>query len=382
MIPMSPRGARRAGAAALLAAGLALTTSAPTAAQLPARAAAVDSLSLQRALDSSRTALAVRGLSAAMVLADGSRWAAASGMADGSRPLTPAMLFEIGSVTKSYTAALVLHLVADGVLTLDQPVGHLLPEFPDASEITVRQLLQHTSGLYNYSEDPEYVGALGSDFDRVWAPEESIRFIKRRYFAPGTGWHYSNANYLALGLIVERVTSRPYLAELRRRILDPRGLRSTFLDKREPVAAERAHGFVDVNGDGKPEDLTQLVPNTSFITAAWAAAGLVATAEDVAVWAHALHRGDVVPASLYAELTRWVERGDGRQYGLGIQRDATRGPVLLGHRGNGAGYSAAVWHREADGVTVAVLANGHGLDLTDAARALLATIPLGAPAGD
>lgn len=331
----------------------------------------LDTVGLRRLLDSARTELGITGLTAALVLPDGRVWTAGSGMADANRPATPTMLFEIGSVTKTYTAALVLDLVRGGALSLDDSVAHWVPELQADSGITVRHLLQHTSGLYDYSEDLEYVTALGSNFERVWAPEESMRYMKPAYFPPGRGWRYSNANYVALGLIVQRVTGRRYVTELRRRLLVPHRLARTFLDKREPVPGERAHGYIDINGDGTAEDLTRMVPNTSFITAAWAAAGIVATAEDVARWGHALYGGRVVTGALYDELTRWVERGDGRQYGLGVLREPVGGPTLLGHRGNGAGYSAALWHEPASGMTVSVLSNAHGLDLTTVARALL-----------
>lgn len=327
---------------------------------------------LQEALDSMRATLDVPGASVAVILADGRLWRGVSGVANGAgEPVSPEMLFDVGSITKTFTSALVLNLAAAGVLELGGPLTKWLPDFPNGEGVTIRQLLQHTSGLHNYSENPEYIPALRSDFTRVWTPEDSYAYMQEPYFAPGEGWHYSNANYQLLGQVVERATGESYAAQLRSRILEPHGLEQTFHEAGEEVRGRRAHAFVDINGDGRPEDLTSLVPTTSFVTAAGAAGAIVSTAADLARWARSLYQGEVVRGEWFEALTDWVERGDGMQYGLGVIRYTPADEALFGHKGNTVGYSASVWHAPDAGVTVAVLTNAHLMDVTPIARALL-----------
>ena len=350
---------------------LAGPVAAPLAQALPS-SATIDTASLRRTVDSIRVATDIPGASVALVLADGRTWAAASGVATGAgAPVSTDMVFEIGSVTKTFVAALVLDLAAAGVLSLDDPLSRWVPGFPHADGVTIRHLLQHTSGLHNYAETAGYIPALRSDFTRRWTPEDSYRFMKDPYFRPGEGWHYSNANYLLLGQVVEAATGKQFAAVLRSRLLEPQGLTGTFYGATEEVAADVAHAFLDINGDGKAEDLTSLVPNTSFITAAGAAGAIVATASDVARFAHALFTGQIVRGPWFDEMRRSVERGDGSRHGLGFIHYTRDDVELLGHKGNTAGYSAAMWHDVRLGATVVVLTNKHAADVTPLARALL-----------
>ena len=141
-----------------------------------------------------------------------------------------------------------------------------------------------------------------------------------------------------------------------------------------------AHAFIDINNDGSPEDISMFVTMTPFITAAWSAGALVATSEDLARWMHAFCTGEAVRGGLFAELTRWVDRGDGMEYGLGLVRKPRGETYLYGHKGNTAGYSASAWHAPDAKITVAVLTNGHAVDVTPIAEALLDAAP--APAAD
>ncbi len=327
---------------------------------------------LQRALDSARVALDIPGASVAVILPDGTLWSGGSGVANGGgTPVSSDMLFEIGSITKTFTSALVLSLAAEGRLGLDDPLARWLPDFPNAEGVTIRHLLQHTSGLHDYTDNPEYIPALRADFARVWTPEDSYAYMQAPYFAPGDGWHYSNANYLLLGQIAEEAGGESYDVLLRSRLLEPQGLARTFYAPREEASGPRAHAFLDINGDGRAEDLTSLVATTSFITAAGAAGAIVSTAEDLARWLRKLHEGAVVGGEWFDAMTRWVERGDGMQYGLGVLRYTPGDVELLGHKGNTVGFSASAWHAPELDVTVAVLTNAHLVDVTPMALALI-----------
>ena len=254
-----------------------------------------------------------------------------------------------------------------------------MPDFPHAAGVTIRHLLQHTSGLFNYSEHPDYIPALRADFTKVWKPEDSFAYMKEPYFAPGEGWHYSNANYLLLGLVCEKTAGAPFHTLLRARVLDPLELKHTYFRPDEAASGPLAHAFIDINNDGSPEDISMFVAMTPFITAAWSAGALVATAEDLARWTRAFCSGEAVRGELFVELTRWVDRGDGMEYGLGLIRKPHGDGHIYGHKGNSAGYSASTWHAPAAGITVSVLSNGHAVDVTPIAEALLEAATVSAP---
>ncbi|MGH7587717.1 MAG: serine hydrolase [Gemmatimonadota bacterium] len=318
----------------------------------------------------------VPGASAALILADESLWTGTCGIAaQDSTPVRPDHVFEIGSITKTYTAALILDLVSDGSIGLDDPVAPLLPEIPHLDGVTLRNLLQQTSGLFDFTDHPSYLPALRSDFGRTWnAPELLERFGGPPVSAPGERWDYSNTNYHVLGLIAEKVTGQDVDHALHERVLDPPGLRHTFFAAADSVTASAAHAFLDINGDGQPEDLTALVSNTSFLTAAWTSGAIMATAADAARWLRSFAKGEFLKGSLYGELTSWRERGDGMEYGLGLIRDPRGAMDLVGHEGNSAGFSASAWHAMDEDVTVVVLTNKHAANVTPIAVTLLETV--------
>jgi D-alanyl-D-alanine carboxypeptidase len=333
---------------------------------------------LQATLDSARTRLGARGAAAALVTVDGRVWTGASGEAARGVPLTPETPFEIGSVTKTYTAAVLLRLTERGLLELDRPVSAWVPGAPRGDSVTLRQLLSHTAGVPDHMQAPATIPMLIGDPARRWAPHELLDIAAGEpAFAPGAGWAYSSTGFVVAGLAAEAAAGRPF-HELLREVLDELGLEGTFLAPQEGVPESRAHAFLDVNGDGTPEDLSALLPPDAFLTAAWVAGALVAPAIEVARWTHALHTGGVLSAASYDEMTRLVERPDGRRYGLGLLvEERADGSRRLGHKGNSTGYSAVTWHVPAAGVTVAVLTNAHAVDVAPAAEALLTALSAG-----
>ena len=314
----------------------------------------------------------VTGVSAALLLPSGARWTRARGIAAKEEPMRSDHLLEIGSVTKTYTSALVLGLVSEGAIELDAPVADWLAGVAHLEGVTVRHLLQQTSGLYDYTDHPEYLGSMKREFSRSWSARDLLeKFGGEPLFLPGEHWDYSNTNYLVLGLLAEAITKQPAHEALRARVLEPLALEHTFFGGAEELEGERAHAFVDINADGKPEDLSALVPNTSFITSAWTAGAILATAEDAARWMRAFGSGEALDSDRFYELTRWRERGDGMVYGLGLILDPRGAFEIVGHKGNSAGYSASVWHAPKFDLTVAVLTNANGIDVTPIATALL-----------
>jgi D-alanyl-D-alanine carboxypeptidase len=327
---------------------------------------------LAAVLDSIRNAIGAPGVSAAVMMPDGSVSTLVSGEAARGVALSPETVFDIGSITKSYTAALVLRLVHEGALSLDDSLVRWKGDVPGADGVTIRHLLLQTSGIADYASNPEFLAAIRAGIAGPWPPEENFRFVEAPRFTPGERWEYSNTNYLLLGLIVQRVTGRSYAELLRSRLLDSLRLTSTFVAGEDSLPASRAHAHLDFTGDGVPDDLSALVPDPAFTRGAGGAGAIVATAADLVRFARADYSGAIVPVALRDEFAARIDRGDGWKYGLGMIASPSEGG-LLGHLGNTAGQSAGVWHSRGAKVTVALLSNGHAIHMDAAVRRLLAT---------
>ena len=325
------------------------------------------SSALQRETDFVRTELHTPGIAAAVVLPDGSTWTGSSGYAiEREKRATPETLFAIGSVTKTFTAALVLRLVEEAVLRLDDPVGRWLPAYRGQPRLTIRTLLNHTSGIRELFDNPRFYPAIMRSPRVRWDSRRTLEFVGAPNFAPGTGWRYSNTDYILLGAIIERATKQTAGDELRRLVLAPLGLDDVDLQDVAPPEGDLSHGYEDQDiGDrgtvGDVSDGTRYVPYTSMATVAYTAGGIAASALSVARFAHGLFGGELLrPASL-AEMTRFDARGD---YGLGVMRVDTRGPtsfvgnhVVWGHNGATIGYRSIMWYAPRERIAVAVLVN-------------------------
>jgi D-alanyl-D-alanine carboxypeptidase len=247
--------------------------------------------------------------------------------------------FRIGSLTKTYVAAVVLQLAAEGRLSLDDPVARYLPGVvPGAGAITVRQLLQHTSGLPDFDGLPAVTQPyLAGDLGYVWTPRALIDLAVAQppLHAPGGRFAYSNTNYLVAGLLVEAVTHRRLGDVLRQRIFRPLALRHTAFALRGDQPRPRAHGSTVVPG-GRRVDVTALTPYS------WAAGAIVSTAADVATFYRALLAGRVVAPRLLSAMLATVADAKpdvpGQRYGLGIVRFPTSCGVAWGHNGDTPGY--------------------------------------------
>ncbi|HEX5014494.1 MAG TPA: serine hydrolase domain-containing protein [Candidatus Limnocylindrales bacterium] len=323
---------------------------------------------LQAELDAARQRLGIPGVSATVILRDGTIWTGHSGLADvGNKvPVANDTAFALGSVSKTYTAALILALAGDGAIDLDAPAATYIPERGLDQRITVRMLLDHTSGLDDYFLHASIDKALQSDRGATWSTRRTLRFVAKPYFAPGTGWHYSNTNYLYLGLIAERVTNEKLGIALNERFFAPLGLDATWYQAAEEPRAPTAHGYqlIGSSRSATPIDLsdgTPIVPFTSVVTAAAGAGSIAATSADVAEWARLLYTGKVLGPDLTAEMLGGVTATAGYRprvpYGLGVQAFSIDGRPTVGHSGRLLGFRAAVRHLPGEGTTVAVLTN-------------------------
>ncbi|MFF1874301.1 serine hydrolase domain-containing protein [Kitasatospora herbaricolor] len=282
---------------------------------------------------------------------DGGRtvWRGTAGTADLAThaPVRADGYFRIGSITKTFVATVVLQLVGEGRLRLDDTVEHLLPgTVPGGAGITLRQLLDHTSGIPDYTEDQRFELKDEADILRwvdtgrwtTYRPRELVDVATAHpaLFPPGTGWSYSNTNYLLAGMAVERVTGHSWEEEVRRRVVLPLGLTGTSFPRTSPfVPAPHAHGYFSLSGG--PVDVTLRNPS-----GASAAGSGISTAADLDRFLAALLGGRLLRPAELAEMQRTVEVRPGVGYGLGLQRmDSPCGP-LFGHTGSIEGYQAAL----------------------------------------
>ncbi len=315
---------------------------------------------LQAALNTFAIRAHIPAVSAAVVLGNGSSWSGQHGvLAIGSKTAATAnTLFSVGSITKTFTGALILKLVEDGSLALDDPLAKYLPTYPNASKITIRMLMDHTSGIRDIFE-----AAIFKYFDanhsKLWTPQQVLALIGKPYFAPGAGYHYSNTNYIILGLVLEKVTGETELQLAQTEILQPFGLDHTFLQWEQTPSGPLAHGYAGTSA--APVDISKgqaLLPYASEATAVGAAAGIVSTATDIARWASALYGGQFLDQASIAAMTDFSLTARFKPrilYGLACEQLPISGHVAWGHRGHLDGFQSAVAYFPETGITVALL---------------------------
>ena len=258
-----------------------------------------------------------------------------------------------------------LELVQAGRLGLDDPVRRWLPAAKVSTHVTVRELLDHTSGLYDFFENPKIDPALLSQRSRIWTAAMALSFMKGPYCAPATCWAYSNSNYVLLGQIVEKVTGRPATTELRQRFFDPLGLSRTFVQGAEArrgnvATAYRLSGTIAHRVTTSLADGTGISPFTSVVTAAGTASDIASSSADLATWARALYGGSVLwPSSLSAMLdtSRSRRLHAPTPYGFAASTITLGGRVTYGHNGRLIGSRASIRYLPQSGFTVAVVTN-------------------------
>jgi D-alanyl-D-alanine carboxypeptidase len=296
-------------------------------------------------------------------------WVAALGLSDveGDGPMDTSLLFRIGSISKTFTATAVLQLVDEGRLGLDTTLVELgtQPAVPGGNEISVRRLLNHTSGLFDYTKDRSFQEAQGEDLLRKWSPGEMVAIAAAHdlEFPPGQGWSYSNTNYILLGMIVEGVTGNSFDEEISKRFTRPLGLSNTFLPDGPGIEGEHSRGYAfaaDLLEDpaGDPDELLEI---TTAIDPSWswAAGGMISNLEDLRVWARALAEGDLLSEEVQIERLQTVEAWQGSRYGLGIADYEG----FLGHPGDIPGFSSAMFYDPESGTSVIMTLNKNPNDL-------------------
>jgi D-alanyl-D-alanine carboxypeptidase len=337
---------------------------------------------LDSTIDAVLARTGVKGATAAIITPEGA-WKGVAGISDETTPVDPAMLFAMGSITKTFTAATILQLVSEGRLALGDTIGTWISGYANINgRVTVRQLLAHTSGLNSFTDNEAFWAFTGEDLERFITPEDVLQFVGRPHFSPGFGWRYCNTGYTLLGMIIERVTGRAYDEVIAERHLAPLGLTSIAMGYDDTLPGVLAGNWTNIDDIGELDDMRTL-PRRAFYSGAWAAGGLVTTAEHIARWGRALYGGDVLTPAMRDSMTTFRSipgLGPNGGYGLGIMRATVAGQLAWGHGGDIPAFSSILWHFPAKGVTVAVLVNQNDDAPAIIAEALAAVVFGDAPA--
>ena len=295
----------------------------------------------------------IGGVVAVVGLADDSVHTVAVGEGSPGQPADPTDVMRIGSITKTYVAALVLRLADDGRLSLDDPVTTHLPDLGIADTVTIRDLLRHTSGIAD--PDPELlIAEFRADSGYRYGYDGLIAFadIPDGTAVEPAGFAYANAGYHVLGGLIEQVTGTDMATVLRSEILDTADLGHTFLAGFETVPDPIVPGNVDLDGDGTEDSLAD-VPYLAIDTYGWTAGALVTTPDDLVSFARALFDGMLLSEEAIAEMTT-IGIGPDAGYGLGI---IDVGGGAWGHNGGAPGYQAVFAHDPGRGLTAAMFTN-------------------------
>lgn len=259
----------------------------------------------------------------------------AYGFREGERRLAADVgtLYEIGSITKQFTAAAILQLRDGGKLALDDKLSKYLPDAPHADEVTLRQLLSHTSGLPEYLDGPgvEQEATRPATFAQLMARIAGKPLV----FAPGSRMTYNNSGYILLGRVIEVVSHQSYRDYVRRHLLDRAGMKRTFTVADESRLADMAVGYRIEHG------AVQRAP-TIHDSFGWSAGNLVSTVDDLVSWSNALAHGKIVSGASYKDMTTPTPVSEGTSdYGLGLFADSVRDQPRIGHTGGSFGFTTA-----------------------------------------
>jgi D-alanyl-D-alanine carboxypeptidase len=339
---------------------------------LPAAALAAPSQAAQEKIEAVVTAaMKEYNIPGAAIAIDigGTRWTKTFGYADfaDKRPVAETDYFAIRSITKSFVVTALLQQIAaiNSTVSLDDPVGKYLAGVPNGTVITLRQLANMTSGLYNYSADPAFIAAIGKNLRREWTVQELLDFAFHSKdhpainFTPGARYEYSNTNTLLLGKVVAKLSERAFPATLAADILRPTHLDNTVYLRGDTLPQPRALGYQGFY-DNQPESIVLNASSVSYSGA------MAATIQDLAHWGNILGGGRLLPAKLQQQ--RFIGRptsGDPNsplydRYGLGMGEIAG----WWGHTGSGLGYEAATLHNVARDENFAILVNAaNGVDV-------------------
>ena len=304
---------------------------------------------LQDKIDSIQNENNLQGISAAVLIPGEGQWSGVNWFSHNGNTISSDMEFGIASNTKLFTGVLMLKLIENDLFNLDDSIYQFIPSYENIdSTITIRQLLNNTSGLADVTSVEGYPDSILSDPNRMYTASELMTWAGPPSFAPGTGWEYCNTNYLLCGMIAEATTGFSYAQLLRDSILDPLDLDSTLLDVYEIIPYTIAHPW-----QGGMDNYS--IPRTSLNSAAWSAGAMYSTSEEMIHWYDHLFNGDFLNSNSFNEMTTFVGSGD---YGIGISEVTINGRIVWQHGGTiWGGYNSSMMYDTETGVIICVLIN-------------------------
>lgn len=294
-------------------------------------------------------------------------WSGASGMADIENRIEfkSCHISKVASITKLFIGVLIMKLQEEGVFDLDDPISKYLSaeeikDIANAGDVSIRQLMNHTSGIYDVITDSGFYLELLNNPQKHWSHEDLLKYVRKKdaYFPAGTGVKYSNTNLLLAIMVIEEATGRPHNELLREKIIQPLGLYDTYYFYHEQLPDFVAQGYFDLYNNGT------ILNMTSYNTGAGNGyGGIYSTVYDLQIFADALFRDKTLlsPASL-TEMTQFtaIDVENNRSFGIGMMNDfLERDPIEhgYGHRGRDLAYSADLYYFPEKGYTMAYLVN-------------------------
>ncbi|MDQ3692236.1 MAG: beta-lactamase family protein [Chloroflexota bacterium] len=283
-------------------------------------------------------------------------WMMAAGVSDleTAAPMALDDHVRIASITKTFTATVVLQLVEEGLLSLDDHLEQFITGIPNEEEITLRQLLNMTAGIYNYVYDPLISVDYVEDPLLPFTPEQAVEIVRAHGeadFAPGEQTVYSDTNYILLGVIIEQVTGRSVADEITERVIVPLGLTRTSFATTPEMPEPYIHGYTAVDPGDPLRDVTRSNPDIP-----WTAGAIISTLADLRTWAEALADGTLLSPEMQAERLDFqtlIPEPVYVGYGLGVASVNS----LIGHNGGILGYSSWMVHEPESGATIVTVTN-------------------------
>jgi D-alanyl-D-alanine carboxypeptidase len=350
--------------------------------------------SFQDALDSIRNDVGVRGMCATIIDGNGSIVSASSNMPGKANPVDTSMIFSLGSMTKTYIEYCLFQLIEEtryssNPLTLDSKIKTWLyegknPPLADSfkkainPEITVGQMMNHTSGIYDYQINSLYFVAVYYDKDKVWGPMDILNFVGSPSFAPGAQYGYSNTNYILLGMIIERLTGKDVLSLFKENIIYPHNFNQTFMRCLEPVIGISAVGYEKDIYDRYYTTKTLIGSGISLYSSSWACGNIVTTTGELARWINIYYAYQkshgYIDGTDYKRFWSLANNDElknvcsacTREYGLCMMKfdfsSIIPGCIVYGHTGSIPGYNGFLMYWPAKNISIAVLMNDHAAD--------------------
>lgn len=323
-----------------------------------------------QALLDDMTGKGVVGVEMSIYSSEDGMWLGASGKSDlhDNVDMKPCNKTRVGSTVKMFTSCIILSLVEEGKLDLNDKIsdylgGDIIDKIENADRSTIRQLLNHSSGIYNYIQNLKFQTASLNDLLKEWHAVDLLKYAYKQnpYFEPGEDAHYSNTNYILLGLLIEKIENKPLYQVFEEKIIDPLGLASTQFAGKDPVPEGIVRGYIDLYSN------LNVIESTYY--SGWdyytADGGLISNVYDMNLFFQALMNGQLINETSLGEMLTWITSSEQDpefydiQYGLGIFKMTTNAGVCYFHSGDAIGYYANMLYFPDDGTIIVYAANSN-----------------------